>query len=108
VPGTVRAHQATDALLLRDENAEVRRHAIASPTRIADPGSAERIGDTLKDADWRVRTGAAPARAAIGNGKRPAYLKAASCDENGHVRKIAHAMLKSGEEGSCTEHYGPP
>jgi HEAT repeat protein len=102
--GMLRAHQATDALLLllRDENADVRRHAIAALTKIADPGSADRIGDTLKDADWRVRMGAALALAAIGNEKSLAYLKAASCDENEYVRKIAQAVLKSGGGGACT------
>ena len=66
-------------------------------TTIADPASADRLGDTLKDTDWRVRMGAAPALAAIGDEKRKRYLKTASGDENEYVRMIALSSVKSGE-----------
>ena len=54
---------------LRDEKPDVRRHAIAALALIADPASADRLGDTLKDPDWRVRMGAALALTAIGDTK---------------------------------------
>ena len=58
--GNLRAHQATNALLLqlRDKNADVRGHVISALTKIADPVSADRISEILKDPDWRVRMGA--------------------------------------------------
>ena len=73
---------------------------IAALTRIADPASADRLGDLLKDADWRVRMGAALALSAIGTEKSLDLLKAATCDENEYVQKIALAVTnKRGE--SC-------
>jgi len=53
----------------------------------------------LKDADWRVRMGAALALSAIGTEKSLDLLKAATCDENEYVQKIALAVIKKGE--SC-------
>ncbi|MFZ1128536.1 HEAT repeat domain-containing protein [Methanoregula sp.] len=101
--GNLRAHQATNALLLqlRDKNADVRGHVISALTKIADPVSADRISEILKDPDWRVRMGAALALAAIRTEKSLAYLKAASCDENEYVRKIAGAVLETDEDKSC-------
>jgi HEAT repeat protein len=103
VLGKLRAYQATEALLLlmRDKNVDVRSHAIAALTKIADPASADRLGSALKDADWRVRMGVALALAAIGVEKCLTYLRAASCDENEYVRKIARAVMKNGEGVSC-------
>lgn len=101
--GKLRAQRATDALLLllRDKNADVRRHVIAALTKIADPASADRLGAVLKDVDWRVRMGAALALSAIGNTKSLAYLKTASCDENEYVRTIARAGTKTDTGESC-------
>ena len=98
--GRMRATKATDALLLalRDENPDVRRHAIAALTLIADPASADRLGDTLKDPDWRVRMGAALALTAIGDKKSLSYLETATRDENEFVRKIAQAGIRKKEE----------
>jgi HEAT repeat protein len=97
--GKLRAHKATDALLLtlRDEKPDVRRHALAALTRIADPGSADRLGDSLKDPDWRVRMGATLALSAIGDQKSLGYIEVATRDENEFVRKIAEAVLRKRE-----------
>ena len=75
--GKIRAHQATDTLLvlLRDKNADVRRHAIAALTKNADPASADRLGYALKDTDWRVRGGVALALSAIGDEKSLTYSR---------------------------------
>jgi HEAT repeat protein len=97
--GKLRAHKATDALILalRDENSDVRRHVIAALTQIADPASADRLGDLLKDPDWRVRMGAALALSAIGDEKSLSLLKTATSDENEYVQKIALAVASKKE-----------
>ncbi len=58
--GKLRAHKATGSLILalRDEKIDVRKQVIAALTQIADPASVDRLGELLKDADWRVRMGA--------------------------------------------------
>jgi len=80
----------------------VRRHAIAALILIADPSSADRLGDALKDPDWRVRMGAALALTAIGDQKSVSYLEPATRDENEFVRKIASAVIgkKVGDHSS--------
>ncbi len=80
--------------MLRDENQDVRRHAVAALVHIADPASADRLGDVLKDPDWRVRMGSALALAAIGDQKSFLYLEAATRDKNEFVRKIAESVMK--------------
>jgi HEAT repeat protein len=75
----------------------VRRHTIAALIQLADPGSADRLGDTLKDPDWRVRMGAALALAAIGDKKSVKYLETATLDENEFVRKVAFATMRKKE-----------
>jgi HEAT repeat protein len=60
---------------------------LAALTQIADPASADRLGDALKDPDWRVRMGAALALTAIGDEKSVSYLEIATRDENEFVLK---------------------
>lgn len=81
-------------LLLRDENADVRRHAIAALAKIADPVSTGRPGETLNDPDWQVRPGTVLALSAIGDEKSSAYLRAAISGPNDYVRQIAGAETR--------------
>jgi HEAT repeat protein len=83
--------RATDTLLLAllDANPDVRRHATAALTQIADPASADRLGYTLKDPDWCVRIGGALALAAFGDNKSVAYRETTPRDDDEFVRKVA-------------------
>jgi len=70
---------------------------IAALTQIADPASADRLGELLKDADWRVRMGAVLALSAIGDEKSYLFLKTATGDENQYVQKIAQSVTSKKE-----------
>ena len=80
--------------MLRDGNADVRRHTIGALARIRDPASVDSLGLALRDKDWNHRMGAALVLMAIGDKKSIELLKSATLDENNYVRKIAETAVK--------------